>query len=256
MSIQSEISRIAGNIASAYTALSAKGATMPSVQNTANLKSTIESIEMMTAEAMSIETIRRICYVPSDFERNYTQLEYIQSSGTQYIDTGYKLTSEKLRVVAEFVHTKSESSVCLFASESKIGTYSITTWLTGSAVNYAAGSSGVALVGSNYAVGTKYLLDVTADNGTITKILNGTAKTGTYSGNLDRTLSTFIFGMNANGTGSYKSSFKLYSFKIYDNGTMVRDFVPCKNASGVFGLYDIVNEQFYANAGSGSFTGA
>ena len=65
MSIQSEISRIAGNVASAYTALSAKGATMPSLRNTANLKSTIESIT--AGEPMSIETIREICgWVPYD----------------------------------------------------------------------------------------------------------------------------------------------------------------------------------------------
>lgn len=65
MSIQSEISRIAGNIASAYTALSVKGATMPSVQNTANLAGAIESIA--AGEAMSIETIRAICYTPVYF---------------------------------------------------------------------------------------------------------------------------------------------------------------------------------------------
>lgn len=59
MSIQSEISRINTNVANAYSALSAKGATMPSVLNTANLKGTIESI--VAGEPMSIETIREIC---------------------------------------------------------------------------------------------------------------------------------------------------------------------------------------------------
>lgn len=64
MSISSEISRINGNVANAYSALSTKGAVMPSVRNTANLAAAIESIELMTAEAMSIETIRAICYTP------------------------------------------------------------------------------------------------------------------------------------------------------------------------------------------------
>ena len=46
---------------------------------------------------------------------------------------------------------------------------------------------------------------------------------------------------------------RLYSCKIYDNGTLVRDFVPCKNPSGEVGLYDTVTERFYGNAGTGSF---
>ena len=40
---------------------------------------------------------------------------------------------------------------------------------------------------------------------------------------------------------------------MYDNGTLIRDFIPCKNASGVIGLWDDVNGVFYQNAGSGTF---
>ena len=44
MTIASEITRINGNIAAAYTALSDKGATMPATQNSANLATTVASI--------------------------------------------------------------------------------------------------------------------------------------------------------------------------------------------------------------------
>ncbi|MBQ8481606.1 MAG: hypothetical protein IJ532_03645 [Alphaproteobacteria bacterium] len=44
MTIASEITRIKGNIAAAYTALSDKGATMPATQNSANLAATAASI--------------------------------------------------------------------------------------------------------------------------------------------------------------------------------------------------------------------
>lgn len=44
MSVASEIERIKGNIASAYTAASGKGATMPDVQNSANLAGCIDTI--------------------------------------------------------------------------------------------------------------------------------------------------------------------------------------------------------------------
>lgn len=44
MTIASEITRIQNNIAGAYTALSAKGATMPATQNSANLATTVASV--------------------------------------------------------------------------------------------------------------------------------------------------------------------------------------------------------------------
>lgn len=44
MSISSEITRITGNIADAYTAVSGKGGTLPSARNSANLPAAIESI--------------------------------------------------------------------------------------------------------------------------------------------------------------------------------------------------------------------
>ena len=47
---------------------------------------------------------------------------------------------------------------------------------------------------------------------------------------------------------------RLYSCKIYDNNALIRDLIPCTNASGAAGLYDIVNGIFYGNAGTGVFT--
>ena len=44
MSIESEITRINNNIAATYTALSAKGATIPETENSANLASTVATV--------------------------------------------------------------------------------------------------------------------------------------------------------------------------------------------------------------------
>ena len=51
---------------------------------------------------------------------------------------------------------------------------------------------------------------------------------------------------------------RLYSCKIwkaitYEGVPLVRDFIPCKNASGEVGLWDDVNSVFYGNAGTGTF---
>jgi hypothetical protein len=51
------------------------------------------------------------------------------------------------------------------------------------------------------------------------------------------------------------TGFKLYSCQIYDNGTLIRDYVPCLNEVGVVGLYDKVENKFYGNAESKNSNG-
>lgn len=51
----------------------------------------------------------------------------------------------------------------------------------------------------------------------------------------------------------YFGSARYRSCQIYDDGVLVRDFIPCKNAEGEVGMYDTVNAKFYGNAGTGEF---
>ena len=47
---------------------------------------------------------------------------------------------------------------------------------------------------------------------------------------------------------------RLYYVKIWDNDTLVRDFIPSYRVSdGEIGLYDLVNDEFYSNKGTGTF---
>ena len=47
---------------------------------------------------------------------------------------------------------------------------------------------------------------------------------------------------------------KTYYFKIYKNKKLIRHFIPCyRKSDGVIGLYDLVNDVFYTNSGTGEF---
>ena len=46
---------------------------------------------------------------------------------------------------------------------------------------------------------------------------------------------------------------KMYYLKIYDGETLIRDYVPYATADGECGMYDNVTQQFYGNAGDGTF---
>lgn len=63
------------------------------------------------------------------------------------------------------------------------------------------------------------------------------------------------------GAASEHPKLKIYYFKVYDKGKLVRNFVPIYKGAkiGDFvvpenGMWDIVEQKFYPNAGTGSFT--
>lgn len=185
----------------------------------------------------------------SQLPTEYQEVEYIESSGTQYIDTGYKPTSNNLRIACEFEYTADHSASSVFGSESS-GQYSIVPW---GAPEFYVGSS-TRLLAQTTALNTKYLLDAHANAGTLTVSLNGTTNSASYSGSILTTVNMGIFCNIIAGVANQFCSMKLYAMYIYDNGNLVRDFVPCyRKADNVAGLYDLVNNVFYTNAGSGVF---
>lgn len=47
---------------------------------------------------------------------------------------------------------------------------------------------------------------------------------------------------------------KMYSFKVYDNGTLVRDLVPCiRDSDNIAGAYDLANNIFYGSGNNNRF---
>lgn len=49
------------------------------------------------------------------------------------------------------------------------------------------------------------------------------------------------------------SGSKIYYFRLFHNGVMIRNMVPC-SYNGVYGMWDLIEDKFYGNVGSGSFT--
>ena len=69
-------------------------------------------------------------------------------------------------------------------------------------------------------------------------------------------LSIYLFALNSSGTLDNRNCVvKLYRYKLYENDVLVRDFVPVyRKSDNVAGLYDTINDVFYINQGTGSFT--
>lgn len=137
----------------------------------------------------SLEETKVIYY---NLPEEYKQLDFLESTGTQYIDTGVK----------------------------------------GQVANK---------------VESKYILS--GDKSTFNNITN-------YNKD-NRNLVIFAEYADADDPESdakTMASTKIYGFKIYMDNIVIREFVPCyRVADDVKGMYDMVTEQFFENAGTGEF---
>ena len=179
--------------------------------------------------------------VPSGF----TEVEWIQSSGTQYIDSGFK-PNQNTKIEADVKITNTSCHV-FGARNSYLNKAFALFWLSNS--DLAVQVANQTFNGGTFDTSARHTVTMTATELRI----DGTA-TATYSA------SDFQCEQNAWLMSCYSSSAseyaqgQLFSAKIYDGDSLIREFIPCKNPSGTAGLYDLVGGEFYGNFGTGSFT--
>ena len=179
----------------------------------------------------------------SGLPSGYTQLEYIQSSGTQYVDTGVK--PDQTYTLEVKYQTAQTSGGGIAVSDQNWQSNGFGIWSNTAVFGNQTPPQNVTLYGADP-------IEVTLNQGGL--VVNGeqvwTPTAATFMAGANMT----ICALNRNGSIAEKLTGKIYYVRLLSNGQAVRDFVPCKNASGTVGLYDIVEGQFYANAGTGSFT--
>ena len=82
--------------------------------------------------------------------------------------------------------------------------------------------------------------------------VNGTLHSISPTGS-DSTNTIYLFATQGTMSGK-KGIYKLVYCAMSLNGVLVREFIPCyRKADSVAGLYDLANNTFYTNAGSGVF---
>lgn len=205
---------------------------------------------------------------------SYNVLSYIQSDGNQYIDTGFK-PNQNTKLVIDLqpnlpVYDEENFNTWWYTP---FGTY---TWRNNDDVS----SFDICIEneGSKWSVnwstddpygdtGTGYEVFSYTNNKRIaislekTKVtLDGDTRNWTTA-NIQSDVTLYLFAEHCFNTdysppyyADYHTPMKLYSCQIYDNGTLVRDFVPCISSDNKVGLYDRIGGKFYSNVGSGTFT--
>ena len=180
-------------------------------------------------------------------------LDHIESSGTQYIDTGYRAVSENYRIKCKFTVITNTANTVLFGGGGSSDIISVL-MTADSQLKFYVGDGSVSDALSPFESGVEYEMECHASNGTLTVNLNGVSRSGSYSGTINKDYPLFIFANNASGSANQMSGIRVSEFQIYDNDVLVRDYVSCENTDGRIGLDDKANSQFYGNAGTGVFT--
>ena len=187
-----------------------------------------------------------ICLVNGDLP--YINLDYIASSGTQYIDINYKPYKTTTEIKFEYISHDNENVLCGAYSANDNRYY---------AFEYIDGLFKIPNRQNNIVYSEEFNTNVHTliYNDSNNKVIYDGVEVGSVS-NLTTTgtYSLYLLARHGSGGAEVKTSAKIYYVKIYENGTLVRDMVPVKRKSdNVLGMYDKLNYTFYANNGSGTF---
>lgn len=181
-------------------------------------------------------------------------IEYLHSTGTAYIDTGIECTS-KLKVQFEgLVTTDVNAAICGGISNASSSNYFRHHWSPYKTNFYwiQRSSSSNAFVRSSYSTNTWYNVSINPVNGTA--LINGTPITFTKITNLYTTSQNyFIFARKAQSGATQTRPGRFKFFKIWNDGTLVRDFIPVRVDTTGY-MYDKVSKTLFANAGTDDFT--
>ena len=191
--------------------------------------------------------------VPDALPSGFTKLAYIESTGTQWVDTEF-VPNGRTRMVLDFAATEIPAS----SSNSVAGSRKSTTEqsYTFSTVNgkWRMGYNNASPTTTVVADTNRHIADLNQNVLSLDGNIIHTLAFAEFEGNCSICIG--IINSTAANAGYYKGYAKFYSCQIYDDGTLIRNYQPCVDPSGNIGLYDKVNKKFYGNAGTGAFIGS
>lgn len=190
---------------------------------------------------IDMENVFRISKQASVLPAGYEKLEYIETTGTQYIDTGIiptRANSTEVRV--KLVETEVFTTNNGFGSDSNLNAVNTSTyWRLNGKVTETLRQ-----------VGT--VCNITLKHTSQGRYYNVNGEEGYGTGS--ERVSNFLIGQ-LGGFSNYSLKAKWYSCEMLENDTLVRSFIPAKRTSdNAIGMYDLVTNIFFPNAGTGSFT--
>lgn len=207
--------------------------------------SAVKAVRIPEGDCKRVAINGIIAWEKGGLPSEYQQVDYIESTGTQYINTGV-IGNTGLRIVAEMGYAT--AGYALFGSRNP--RFFVTLYPS---TNFDFGYNGD-IITEIYVENRKiYSIDFDTSAYPARFGIDGVYRTSTARSDTNRPM--YIFGCNFNGAPRSLSKSIFKSMTITDkNGELLRNFVPCyRKSDGEIGMYDLVNGVFYTNSGSGTF---
>ena len=202
-----------------------------------------------------------LAYYINELPIEYTQVEYIQSSGTQFVDTNKKFSYDTdFSVDIRFMPLTAGNRYCLFSGYSgnpefnfEVNTSNnVRIWLNGGSIDKSFTTNATNVL--NNATVSWNALDklVTIDcNQNVNSFVFASGK------GICRNTTYLFQDRRSNSGGTFSAPLRIYSYKYTQNNDVISNFVACyNNVTKEFGFYDLVEDTFYKSKGSGSFLGS
>ena len=183
----------------------------------------------------------------------FTQIEYIESTGTQYIDTDY-IPRNNTKIDIKYERASEAQTEAIFGVN----------WsLNGFFLMHYQGNVRWHGKTNAYDISESTLGNIREISVYQTDIsINGVDYNNVVNVNDTQTNTLRIFGVRGDNTASQpRGKLKIYELVAYEydenTNTFITmcDFIPCiRNIDNKPGLYDIVNDEFYTNQGTGEFS--
>lgn len=185
----------------------------------------------------------------------YTRIEYIESTGTQYIDTNIFVDAAEFRIVAKFIPVGNPSGSVINMLCGTVVQSAMDAFIYDETVIYLGGNNDCIYTAgeiNNKEIVYDGTFSATSPHRSLTGTIDGVA----FSKHSDTNpIDTANIGKNVRIFGhgdTYRSKIKLKSMKIYKYNELVFNGVPYIRGDTV-GLYDLVSDTFFTNAGTGNF---
>ena len=174
-------------------------------------------------------------YHVKNWRKPYIELEYIESTGTQYIDTGITGDCE-LSMTAQGIESANN------IAEIVVGSSPI------NSVSWFGKQTGLkAWDTSSISYTNKVDIFIQFKDAPAGRTVNGQSCTAT-NGTISDSLRIRLFGLDP-----YMAKVRIFRATFTRDGRTIRNLIPAKTPNGLVGMFDTVSYTFFTNQGTGEF---
>ena len=175
----------------------------------------------------------------------YCEVEYLESTGEQYIDTGYNICTETDEIELNYQLLDETVYKWLFGEHDNNTRFALGSGDGTNKRNLAYGANTIKLT-DTYFFNNKHSFIANKDGVFVDGVKFADYKSFTS------TSSIWLFGLNLSPY-TYGSKTRIWGYRHKRNGSLIRDYIPAIDENGKGFMFDRISHTIFDNMGSGEF---